>query len=199
MALYFEAAFIFVRTKLADRWAAVTRPCGGGVGLPGGKIEPDESPREAALREAREEGWLLPEVTTEMLHRVHDGIVDGHRVIWYWVPDVYAVPMDRYKEMSRISPVPATLGEIAAGGFSNPEAIEGLWDEMRALERADAQVRAAEHMATALLDALYDSVAEYALIRRFDPEWRGWPFAINLPDGSGIYWDEGNHQWEVYK
>lgn len=115
-----HAAFILVRS--ADGWAATTRP-DGRVGLPGGKVEPGESPIAAALREAAEEGWLVrPRKGAKW--REYRATVDGRPVVWFYQPRATAVKLASYKEASRgIRPVVLTTGQVAGSGFGNRSAV----------------------------------------------------------------------------
>ena len=61
-------ALIAGRGTLAGRFLAVTRP-DGRLSLPGGKVEPGESRREALVREVSEEAGIVLVATTELFTR----------------------------------------------------------------------------------------------------------------------------------
>lgn len=82
-------------TRAADRGEA------GLYGLPGGKVDDGEDPRAALIREAREEGWLLTDVSDRPFFVAP---VDGRMVAWYAARAIR--PLTEYKERHRgIRPV----------------------------------------------------------------------------------------------
>jgi 8-oxo-dGTP pyrophosphatase MutT (NUDIX family) len=95
-------------TRAADRGEA------GKIGLPGGKVEPGESPVAALIREAAEEGWALEGVDPTPIHAQ---LVDGKPVHWYAAKS--ATMLADYKEQGRITPIRATKAAIAASGYGN--------------------------------------------------------------------------------
>jgi ADP-ribose pyrophosphatase YjhB (NUDIX family) len=95
-------------TRAADRGEA------GKIGLPGGKVDPGESPVAALLREAREEGWEISGVNPTP---VHSQDVDGKPVQWFVAES--ATMLADYKEKGRITPIRATKSAVAASGYGN--------------------------------------------------------------------------------
>lgn len=109
----YHASFVVAMTP-SGLIAATTRP-GGGIGLPGGKVEGDETPWEAAVREAAEEGWG---VTVVSRRPIHTQLVEGKMVAWFAAANPRR--LSYYKEMDRgILPVEAAMQEIADSGFGN--------------------------------------------------------------------------------
>ena len=95
-------------------FAATTRD-DGTVGLPGGKAEHGESAYAAALREAREEGWL---VTLASSLPIQVKGFNGFTV--YWFKGAGAVRLTDYKERARgIRPVEITREQLLASGMGN--------------------------------------------------------------------------------
>ena len=107
------AAFILCQTA-RNAVCATTRD-DGRIGLPGGKVDGDESPVQAAIREAREEGWAVDGVDSTPIHRA---IVDGKPVVWFRATS--AARLADYKEKARgIRPVIVTVDTIRRSGFGN--------------------------------------------------------------------------------
>ena len=96
--------------------AATTRD-DGSIGLPGGKVDMGETPVEAAIREAAEEGWLVKLNPTDT--PVHTAMVDGKPVWWYAAAEKPS-KLQAWKEMHRgIKPVWITESKAAQTGFGN--------------------------------------------------------------------------------
>jgi 8-oxo-dGTP pyrophosphatase MutT (NUDIX family) len=111
------AAFVVVRTE--GGFAATTRAADrgeSGIGLPGGKLDPGESPVAAVIREAAEEGWLVSTVDPVPIQAL---LVDGKLVLWFTATT--AVRLSVYKERGRITPVVATFGQILSSGYGNEQ------------------------------------------------------------------------------
>lgn len=100
-------------TRAADRGEA------GKIGLPGGKVDAGETPREALIRESREEGWLISNVDEEPFFIT---MVNGKPVAWFRGKD--ATKLTEYKEKHRgIMPIEVSLEKISKSGYCNDVAI----------------------------------------------------------------------------
>ena len=108
----------FVLAKYKSGYAATTRAADKGetgkIGLPGGKLDLNETPVQAAEREAREEGWSIDIVNTDPIQIAQ---VEGKTVYWY--EGVNAKPLNDYKEKNRITPIVASREEILNSGYGN--------------------------------------------------------------------------------
>lgn len=104
---------VFAVVEVEGGLAATTRPREGGIGLPGGKVDPGETEEEALFREAAEEGWQL-EGEAQFIHEDH---VDGKLIRWYKVDG--AKMLSEYKESHRLVPTVASREEIAESGYGN--------------------------------------------------------------------------------
>ena len=110
---------VFAVVEIADGlYAATTRAKDRGeegrIGLPGGKVDPGESPVEALVRECAEEGWVISGV-----HHVpcHAQDVDGKPVQWFRADEAY--PINDHKEKGRIYPVVVNAHDVKTSGFGN--------------------------------------------------------------------------------
>lgn len=106
------AAFIVAKTT-SGNYCAVTR--NPGFGLPGGKVENGENPWDAAVREAREEGWDVQLISKTPIHQQNVG---GKFVQWF----VGANPkkLENYKEKARgIVPVTLSAQKVMDSGMGN--------------------------------------------------------------------------------
>ena len=116
-----HAAFIVARVGVAAqlRYAATTRAAdrgeAGRIGLPGGKVEPGESPAEAARREALEDGWRIE----GDLVLVHLADVEGRLVQWFAPadPDARAWRIWDHAEAGRVEPITATRSQLLVSGY----------------------------------------------------------------------------------
>jgi hypothetical protein len=152
------------------RIAGTTRP-GGGFGLPGGKVEQGESPVQAAVREAEEEGWDVG----GKAHVVHDQLVDGKLVIW--ISFDRAERRAEWKERGRVEPVELTLAELEASGMGNDVVA-------RKLRRANKMLpllRGAARAAGKNVDDAKLIAAAAVCIGIYDHETQSW---IVKPDTS---------------
>ena len=109
---------VFILAPFKNGYAATTRPVdrgeGGQIGLPGGKVELNENPIDAAKRESMEEGWSIDIVDKTPFHTQ---LVDGN-VVW-WYRGVNPKMLNSFKEFGRIFPVVASRDEIISSGFGN--------------------------------------------------------------------------------
>ena len=114
-----HAAMIVATTKDGD-FIASTRPKdkrshAGEIGLVGGKLESGETPRQAAIREAGEEGWNVKGVSKKPIHHSRH----GGKVIAIYSADS-AKPVHNHKERRReVYPVTVTQEELAGSHPAN--------------------------------------------------------------------------------
>ena len=101
--------------------AATTRPAdkGGGIGLPGGKMEgwgwEKWNPAHTGRRESKEEGWNV----TGQLHFLVDQVIEGQLVRWM-AHTREASPLAEYKEKHRgVEPVVISPEELCSSGWGN--------------------------------------------------------------------------------
>lgn len=103
---------IAATTRAADRGEA------GKIGLPGGKVDKGESEQQAAIREAKEEGWSVIGVESTPYYTAK---VEGRTVSWFKATG--AIELATYKEQGRISTMVASISEISASGYGNDRAM----------------------------------------------------------------------------
>lgn len=96
--------------------AATTRP-GGRIGLPGGKLDPNETAEQAVRREAREEGWIIAPRTRLTL--AHADFVEKRLVVWF-LANKPVRPAQTWKEAYRgIRPIALPIQTVARSGYGN--------------------------------------------------------------------------------
>ena len=109
--------------------AAVTHPSRG-VGLPGGKLERGETAPEAAIREAREEGWIIEDVLGSPIHvEEADGFLCG----WFW-SRAQPIKMTEHKDKGRIDPLLVDYKVVSSYGDGNRNAVNALMNTRAELE-----------------------------------------------------------------
>jgi 8-oxo-dGTP pyrophosphatase MutT (NUDIX family) len=102
-----------------DVYAATTRDKGKSkIGLPGGKIDPGETPLEALFREASEEGWSIS-YSEEVPFHLQE--VEGNLCAWYRVE--FKEMLVEYKEKGRLQPIEATRAQLVESGMGNENAF----------------------------------------------------------------------------
>lgn len=106
------AAFVVCRANWKE-FCATTRD-DGRIGLPGGKVENGENPWDAAVREAKEEGWHVQLISKLPIHQQE---VDGKIVQWFAATKVRK--LSTFKEMGRIKPITVSAQKIMDSGFGN--------------------------------------------------------------------------------
>ena len=99
-------------TRAADRGEE------GRIGLPGGKVDPGETPIQALIRECREEGWAI-EPTSINHQPIKDAMVDDHRVQWFHVAS--ACRISGHKEAGRVEPIIVENRRILSSGYGNDD------------------------------------------------------------------------------
>lgn len=108
----------FVVVKLPNgKIASTTRPYEKSkkhkIGLPGGKVEKNETPLEAAYRESEEEGWKV-----KIDKIIASKIIHGKPIVWY--VGTSAEKLDDYKEKDRgIDPIEVSIEDISSSGYGN--------------------------------------------------------------------------------
>lgn len=96
------------------------------VGFPGGKVDPGEDPRVAALRETAEEGWSV-QTNPNSLQEVYRDMVQGKLVVWYTPSSAAKTQkLDSYKEQHRIKAIEANPEQFR--GFKNEDALAAYYD-----------------------------------------------------------------------
>lgn len=86
----------------------------GRIGLPGGKVDQNENPVDAAYRESYEEGWNIENINPTPIHKDY---ING-KLIW-WYMGYNPTKLSNYKEINRIKPIEVTKEQIANSGYGN--------------------------------------------------------------------------------
>ena len=109
---------VFIVAQTGNQVCATTRAAdrgeSGKIGLPGGKVDAGEMPHQAALREAREEGWDIGNINPIPIHKA---LVEG-KLVW-WFEGSNATILTTFKEKGRIQPVLVSQEAIANSGYGN--------------------------------------------------------------------------------
>lgn len=109
----------FVVVKLPDgKIAATTRPYEKSknkkIGLPGGKVEKGETPKQAAYRESKEEGWDVEKIGDIIASKKVNG-----KIIVYYI-GYGAKKLDDYIEKENdIEAIAVSIEEISNTGYGN--------------------------------------------------------------------------------
>jgi hypothetical protein len=110
---------VFVVVKLPNnKIAATTRPYEKSkskkIGLPGGKVEKNEDPIDAAYRESKEEGWEIEKINTIIASKM----VGGKSIVFY--SGTGAKKLENYKEKDNdIEPIEVSIEKISSTGYGN--------------------------------------------------------------------------------
>ena len=111
---------VFAVLETPQGFAATTRAAdkgeAGRIGLPGGKVDPGETPREALAREAREEGWDIPLASISL---TPCQVVERDGKVFHWYTATSGTMLQDYKEKGRISPLTVSREAILTSGYSN--------------------------------------------------------------------------------
>jgi hypothetical protein len=114
-----DAFAVFVVVKLPNnKIAATTRPYEKAknkkIGLPGGKVEKNEKPIDAAYRESEEEGWKVSKIGDIIASKM----VKGNPIVYY--EGFGAKKLKDYKEKENdIEAIEVTIDEISNTGYGN--------------------------------------------------------------------------------
>lgn len=109
----------FVVVKLPNgKIAATTRPYEKSknkkIGLPGGKVEKGETPKEAAYRESKEEGWDVKKIGDIIASKKIDD-----KLIVYFIGYGAKKLKDYVEKENDIEPLSVTIDEISKTGYAN--------------------------------------------------------------------------------
>ncbi len=117
-------AFV-VRSSAAGHDLLLFEHPSAGIQIPAGTVEPDEAPREAVLREAREETGLADVAIQQYLGRVDTPLPDDQRLVRTSTP-VYARPTRESFDWARLRRGLRVRWERHSGGFAHITYAE--WD-----------------------------------------------------------------------
>jgi ADP-ribose pyrophosphatase YjhB (NUDIX family) len=127
----------FVVVKLPDgKIAATTRPYEKSknkkIGLPGGKVEKGETPKQAAYRESKEEGWDVEKIGNIIASKKVNG-----KVIVYFI-GYGAKKLDDYIEKENdIEAIAVSIEEISNTGYGN-DFIEKYFSSNQDIDEQEA-------------------------------------------------------------
>lgn len=110
---------VFVVAPIDDGYAATTRPGSDKIGLPGGKVDPNEDLLDALYRECKEEGFEIDGVEKEPFHIQK---IEGKHIAWFRAKKCKI--LKNYKEEKRITALVANLSEIKGSGMGNDIALK---------------------------------------------------------------------------
>jgi 8-oxo-dGTP pyrophosphatase MutT (NUDIX family) len=122
-----QAAFVIAPTNggIAATTRAADRGEAGRIGLPGGKVESGETPLQAAIREAAEEGWeVVRPNPTPVQVMISPDFAPGYVIYWYVA--ARARRLDQYKEAGRIAPIVVGADDVIRSGYGNDRLPAGL-------------------------------------------------------------------------
>lgn len=107
---------VFVLAMNSKGIAGTTRDDGiSTVGLPGGKVDEGEDIFAAAVREAKEEGWILRPLGKNL---IQTKLVKGKMIAW--IPGVIVRRLKNYKEKNRgIKNIYLTQDQVVNSGMGN--------------------------------------------------------------------------------
>ena len=132
------AAFVVVKLP-NNKIAATTRPYekveNKKIGLPGGKVEKNEKPIDAAYRESEEEGWKVSRIGDIIASKM----VKGKPIVYFEGFD--AEKLEDYKEKeNNIKAIEVSIEEISQTGYGNDFILKyyGETEEMKEQDAAAA-------------------------------------------------------------
>ena len=133
------AAFVVVKLP-NNKIAATTRPYEKSenkkIGLPGGKVEKNEKPIDAAYRESEEEGWKVSRIGDIIASKM----VKGKPIVYFEGFD--AEKLEDYKEKeNNIKAIEVSIEEISQTGYGN-DFILKYYAETEEMKEQDATAAA---------------------------------------------------------
>ena len=133
------AAFVVVKLP-NNNIAATTRPYEKSenkkIGLPGGKVEKNEKPIDAAYRESEEEGWKVSKIGDIIASKM----VNGKPIVYF--EGFGAEKLEDYVEKNNnIEAIEVTIDEISNTGYGN-DFISKYYGETEEMKEQDAAAAA---------------------------------------------------------